>query len=140
MRATIQVSLLVLFGVLGVVLGGCSSSRTMHDGAMRAPHDAMHGVPPSQPAGPAFETLSVAIENFAFTPPTIQVKPGATVRWTNRDAAPHTVTFRNAPFKSELLTQNQSWSQTFSQAGTFSYFCEPHPWMTGQVIVTIANP
>ncbi|MBT5206234.1 MAG: hypothetical protein HOM00_03905, partial [Acidimicrobiaceae bacterium] len=28
-----------------------------------------------------------------------------------------------------------SFSHTFTEAGTFDYFCTPHPWMTGTVVV-----
>jgi amicyanin len=107
----------------------------MHDGAMSAHHDAMHSSTAPQPSESEVETLQVAIENFAFQPSHIKVHAGDTVTWTNRDSAPHTVTFENAPFKSGLLAQNESWSNTFAQIGTFPYFCEPHPWMKGQVTV-----
>ena len=129
------VFLLMALGVMAWFVVGCGARMSMHNGAMREHHNAIHGKSSAPPAGPAVETLSVAIEEFAFQPGVIKVRPGSTVSWTNRDAVPHTVTFRNSEFKSGLLAQNESWRHTFTQEGTYSYFCEPHPWMTGQVIV-----
>ena len=128
-------SLMVL--IVLVLVSGCGSQRSMHDSAMRARHDALPSTPSTQtqPPGPAVETLSVAIENFAFSPPVIEVRLGATVTWTNRDAAPHTVTFKNVSFNSGLLSQNESWSHRFTESGVYEYFCEPHPWMIGTVVV-----
>src|SRR3954447_3752369 len=34
----------------------------------------------------------VTIQNFAFSPATIDINAGDTVTWTNRDSAPHTAT------------------------------------------------
>ena len=131
-KASVIAIALVLMGILG----GCSGQPlAVHSRAMRAHHNAIHGTSPAESSAPAVETLSVRIENFAFNPAVIKVSPGATVTWTNRDAAAHTVTFQNAAFTSGLLSQDQSWNHTFTQAGIYQYFCEPHPWMTGEVVV-----
>jgi hypothetical protein len=34
------------------------------------------------------------------------------------------------------LSQGQTWSYTFSKAGTYSYICSIHPNMTGSITVT----
>jgi hypothetical protein len=36
---------------------------------------------------------------------------------------------------SSVLTQGQTFSFTFTQAGTFPYFCEVHPNMTATIAV-----
>ena len=41
---------------------------------------------------------NVAIDNFTFTPDTITVAPGTTVKWQNKDDVPHTVTGVNKTF------------------------------------------
>lgn len=80
---------------------------------------------------------TVTIQNFAFQPANLQVKVGTTVTWTNQDTAPHTVTFRDSSMTgSALLQKGQSFSYTFTKAGTFSYYCQVHPGMTAQVVVT----
>ena len=61
--------------------------------------------------------------------------------WTNLDNAPHTSTSGDSPVKSDVwdtgtLTTNNSGSITFSEAGTFAYFCAIHPSMIGTVTVT----
>lgn len=85
-------------------------------------------------------THDVAIENFSFTPATISIAVGDTVRWTNVDSAPHTAT-AGAPgaetgaFDSEDLAQSAVFSHTFTSAGDFAYFCQFHPGMRGNVTV-----
>ena len=80
---------------------------------------------------------TVSIQNFAFQPANLQVKVGTTVTWTNTDTAPHTITFRDGSLTSSaLLQKGQSYSYTFTQVGTFSYYCDVHEAMTGQVTVT----
>lgn len=39
-------------------------------------------------------TVNVRIKDFAFDPPTLQVKPGTRVVWTNHDSTGHTVVER----------------------------------------------
>ena len=38
-------------------------------------------------------------------------------------------------FYSDILGSGDSFSYTFDEPGTYSYFCSPHLWMTGFVIV-----
>jgi plastocyanin len=74
-----------------------------------------------------------------------------TVTWYNDDREGHTVTSGTGSgrfgwmgddygtadglFDSGRFMPNESWSYTFSETGTFSYFCTIHPWMAGFVIV-----
>ena len=88
--------------------------------------------------GAAVATDSVAIKNFAFAPAAITVKSGTKVTWTNQDADAHTVTSQNGsgPLNSQPLDTGQSYSYTFTKAGTYSYLCTIHPFMTATVTVT----
>lgn len=79
--------------------------------------------------------VEVKIDNFSFTPATITVPVGTTVRWTNRDDIPHTVVANDKSFRSKALDTDESFSFTFSKAGTYDYFCSIHPKMTGKVVV-----
>lgn len=84
------------------------------------------------------QSSSVDIKDMAFSPASVTVKAGTTVRWTNRDAEEHDVTpdQPNADFQgSELLSQNQTYEWTFDTLGTYTYHCGPHPQMRGTVIV-----
>jgi plastocyanin len=81
------------------------------------------------------EPKTVDIQNFAFVPETIVVQTGTTVRWTNQDAAPHTVTSNTGLFDSGTLQNGETFEFTFDQPGRYAYFCAIHPFMTGRVIV-----
>ena len=87
----------------------------------------------------AAATRSVTISDFEFTPATINISVGDTVSWTNRGPTNHTATANNGSFDSGNLNRGQSFSRRFSSAGTFAYFCEPHPFMTGRVVVSAAG-
>jgi plastocyanin len=57
------------------------------------------------------------------------------VTWTNRDDIPHTVASTTKAFKSPALDTDDSYSFTFTTAGSYEYFCSLHPHMTGTVVV-----
>ncbi len=86
----------------------------------------------SQPA----TANAIDIIDFAFNPDTTTVAKGTTVTWTNKDSVTHTVTENGNAFTSETLSQGQSYSYTFNEAGTFEYHCRFHTNMLGKVIVT----
>jgi plastocyanin len=83
---------------------------------------------------------SVASNIVGFELEDLSVTVGQTVRWTNQDAAPHTATSGTGSpsgvFDSGTLSQGGSYEYTFSQAGSFPYYCKIHPDMTGTVTVT----
>ncbi|MDE2590235.1 MAG: cupredoxin domain-containing protein, partial [Patescibacteria group bacterium] len=81
--------------------------------------------------------------NNCFDPDVITVAPGTTVEWKNNDKVSHTVTSGNPSdnqtgtvFDSSLIAAGKDFSFTFNNPGTFNYFCQVHPWMTGKVIVS----
>lgn len=88
-----------------------------------------------QPQSPAGAKVEIAIDNFSFSPATVTVAVGTTVRWTNRDDIPHTVVSEDKAFKSKALDTEDQFTYTFTKAGTYSYFCSLHPKMTGKVVV-----
>ena len=77
----------------------------------------------------------VKIDNFSFTPQTLTIPAGATVKWTNKDDVPHTVVETNQKFKSKALDTDETFSFTFTDPGTYEYFCSVHPKMVAKVIV-----
>lgn len=79
--------------------------------------------------------VEVKIDNFTFAPGTITVAAGTTVRWVNHDDIPHNVVSNDKSFKSKVLDTDESFTYTFSKAGTYDYFCSIHPKMTGKVVV-----
>lgn len=70
-----------------------------------------------------------------YSPKEITVSVGDTITWTNKDDMPHTVTAYDGSFDSKLFKGGESWSHTFTKPGRYEYYCSPHPWMKGTVIV-----
>ncbi|MFL5761257.1 MAG: PQQ-dependent dehydrogenase, methanol/ethanol family [Thermomicrobiales bacterium] len=96
--------------------------------------------PSSEVQASAVAVNHVDIIDFGFSPGVIVVPPGTTVTWTNTGKQPHsatsTVSETNAvQFDSGILQPGESYSFTFDKAGTYDYFCVPHPFMRGKVIV-----
>ena len=90
--------------------------------------------PTSAPA--QMDTARVEIQAHGFSAPTLTVKAGTTVTWTNRDDDAHTVTSVANGNRRTGLDTGETFSYTFTRAGTFEYFCSLHPLMTGKVVVT----
>lgn len=85
----------------------------------------------------------VEYRTFRVTPDTVRVDAGTTVRWVNRDQVLHTVTggTPQEPIARSRLVMPRvgtSVGRTFKVPGTYRYFCDRHPFMTGTVIVTPA--
>jgi plastocyanin len=79
---------------------------------------------------------AVAIAGFAFDPPSLTVKVGSSVTWTNEDAAAHTVAWSDGTPGSGTLTKGgDPYARTFDQPGTFAYACGIHPSMKGTIVV-----
>jgi len=75
----------------------------------------------------------IEMRDFAFSPQTVEIRVGDRVTWTNRDGVEHNAT--NGSFDTGLLAQGESASIRFTAPGTYAFFCQPHPSMTGTVIV-----
>lgn len=83
---------------------------------------------------------TIEMRDFAFSPQTVEIRVGDRVTWTNRDSVEHNAT--DGSFDTGLLAEGESASIRFTAPGTYAFFCEPHPSMTGTVIVrsTAAPP
>jgi plastocyanin len=95
------------------------------------------------PAAASDQSVQILNANTgAFQPSSVQVDPGQTVTWTNKDAYSHNAKCGGPPdcpvnFSSgDLMPQNHSESYTFHYSGTYHYVCGAHPNMTGTVVVT----
>jgi plastocyanin len=82
---------------------------------------------------PAASPHVVSMKDFAFSPATITVPAGATVRWKNDDSVAHTVTAKG--FDSGNLDSGRSFTYTFTKSGSYPYVCTYHPGMAGTVVV-----
>lgn len=77
----------------------------------------------------------VVIRGFAFGPAEVRVRAGERVTWINCDVDSHTSTADGGEWASPLLAPGAAFTQEFPGAGEFAYHCDPHPFMTGRVIV-----
>lgn len=116
-------TLLALAPVLAVRAAGSASARN------------------ASSATPARPMAQVTIQNFAFSPQTLTVKPGTKVVWTNRDSVAHTVTSDSGAWPdSGPIASGQTFAHTFGKPGTYAYHCHIHPSMTATVVVTMGGP
>ena len=89
-------------------------------------------------SAPVSEQL-VKIDNFTFSPATLTITAGTTVKWVNGDDVPHTVTADDRSFTSKALDTDDAYSHAFTTPGTYPYFCAVHSHMTGTIIVKPSN-
>jgi plastocyanin len=80
-------------------------------------------------------------DKIFYDPPILNIEEGTTVQWDNIDSTFHSVTAGTPPadmsgmFDSEMMSAGDKFEYTFSEAGTYNYFCIFHPWMVGTVNV-----
>ncbi len=115
------------------------ASQAAHPG----PHPSPAAAAPAAPAG-------VVTKLLAFDPETLTVPVGTTVVWKAGDGIAHTVTTgmftlggnglrtaQNPDGRIDMpLSKDREVSYTFTEPGTYTYYCSIHLGMTGQVIVT----
>jgi plastocyanin len=117
-----------LAGLLaGLGLAGCFSERAL-------------SVPSGGSCATTFEpgAIVLSIKTFSFQPNTVHVRVGGKLTWVNCEDTgipSHTTTADGGAWSSPLLSPGLTYTVTFPTAGTYTYHCEPHPFMTGQVIV-----
>lgn len=114
-------------GLAGGALAGCFSQHET-----TAPVAGVCSLPVGE--GVPGSTL-VVIRGFAFGPVDVRIRAGERVTWVNCDTDAHTSTADAGQWASPLLAPGDGFTQAFSTAGEFTYHCEPHPFMTGRVIV-----
>ena len=133
--ARLAAPVMALALVLAACSGGGSATAAPAASAAPAPAASAASAPAASaaPAGGAGD--AVTIKDFAFAPGATTVAVGATVTWTNKDTAGHTVTAVDGSFDSKTLASGATFSQTFDKAGTYSYKCTIHSSMTGTIVV-----
>jgi len=106
----------MVFALLGASMNGLSAGE-------KSPSDA-----------------KVSVKLFQFQPAELEIKAGTTVTWINEDDIGHTITSGNPEnkdgrFDMRLAGKGASFSFTFTQPGTYAYFCNRHQSMRGQIRV-----
>ena len=150
----LSTSWLAILIVLVVVSAGTVASMALTYGPWRAPPDGTTvgdgwpwgggGMGPGMGGGAGgVGSYDVAIAGYAYSPSELTVSVGTTITWVNMDGIMHTVSFgghendhqAGAGVDSGPLYHMDAWSYTFEEPGTYEYHCDPHPHMTGMVIV-----
>ena len=77
---------------------------------------------------------------LAFSPSTVNISAGDSVKFVNNKLAPHNAVFDGHEELSHAdlaFAPGESWTKTFSAAGTYEVYCEPHrgAGMVGTVVV-----
>jgi amicyanin len=93
---------------------------------------------PKVVVNPNVVVKTIEIKNFAFDPPTLMVKSGSAVMWTNHDGVPHAIVFDiGSPvvYVSGPLSPGSTYYLSFTQPGTYTYHCSIHPSMKGTIVV-----
>jgi plastocyanin len=72
---------------------------------------------------------------WGYDPKTFTVQTGQAITFTNRGKISHTVTQSQGAFDTGFIAGGESRTLTFDSPGTFAYFCQPHPWMQGTIVV-----
>ena len=135
--------LIPLSAIAVLVFATIDAAQGVLDGTVGTSQGATQpAVVPAEPTAPAESTTpapdsttTVEILNNAFNPPQLNVAPGTTVTWVNRDSVAHTVTADNGLFDSGQLAPGASYPVVLDGAGTVSYHCKLHPEMRGSIVV-----
>jgi plastocyanin len=147
-RSSLWLATVVL--VLGAVSLGAGGYIAYAGGKIRHREFRMEPPPKESPASAAREvapavqptgsvapaSAQISIQGLTYSLGTIEIRKNETVEWLNNDITPHTVTSHGTDnFDSGSIDPGDSWRHTFSQPGTFPYFCTFHREMKGTVIV-----
>jgi plastocyanin len=116
-------TVLLAAGVLvGTVMAASGASASGGGGCGRPVTDA--------------QGVSVAIDQFCFTPTILHIGSGQAVTWTNADPFAHNVMGASASWGTfDLLKPGRSVTYRFTRDGTYPFVCTMHPGMVGAVVV-----
>lgn len=131
MRNTLLAALIIL----SILLAGCSPTPATTAPASTSSAPATSAAPGTAAVPVTGNEAKVTIQGFAFDPASITVKAGDTVTWTNQDNAAHTVTADDNSWTSPTIAKGETYSHTFTTAGTVAYHCSIHPTMKATVVV-----
>ena len=100
------------------------------------PAETKSASPKPASSRPVARTRRTTIKNISYMQPRITIAVGTTIEWTNADPLPHSVTAVDRSFNSGLIQPGKTYRHTFTRAGTYNFYCMPHPFMKGVVVVT----
>jgi plastocyanin len=92
------------------------------------------------PVSSAATTKTVTINRSSFSPATVSITAGDTIRWRNGDTRDHQVVSTTGTFASPVLRPGRTYSFTFEVAGTYRYRDALVPTSTGTIKVAGLPP
>ena len=100
------------------------------------PADAA-AAPPRETGGGKKHTVTIL--GLKFKPEKIEIEPGDTVVWVNKDDRDHTVVADEGAFESGRIRNGKSYEKKFDKPGKYNYGDDLHPRMRGVVVVREKN-
>ncbi len=88
----------------------------------------------------AATTKTVSIKRAAFSPATVNIIAGDSIRWRNDDTQNHQIVSTTGAFASPVLARGKTYTFRFDVAGTYNYRDALHPSVTGTVKVAGPPP
>jgi plastocyanin len=133
------------------MLGASKTERGPRDGSVPVRHNTgmrkltvalviLAAVPVGASPAAAAVTKTVKIYGSTFSPRSVTITAGDTIKWVNKDNDNHQVYADNGSFVSAILKPSRSFSFTFKAAGTYTYKDELHPKIRGTIVVKGAPP
>lgn len=91
----------------------------------------------SEHSSPTMRDTTVVVDmvDMVFKEDSLEITPGTTVRWVNKDPIAHTATSDDGIWDSSFLVEGDSYEYTFTEVGEYPYTCTPHPEMVGMIVV-----
>jgi plastocyanin len=127
-------------GILTGVILTSGSPALAHGGHQHQKEKRSHAQVSEAVGAPSQAGANVTVRLFQYQPGRIQVRAGTRVTWVNQDDILHTVTAgvpekKGTGFDAPLDGKGKSFSFTFSRPGTYTYYCERHEHMRGEIEV-----
>ena len=125
---------MTVFLGIGLVACGTSSPAKSGSGTAATTVTTAGSTTATTGAG-ATASNAITIKSFKFTPSPASAKAGATVTVSNGDGTDHSLTADDGSFDTGVFSSGTK-TITVSKAGSFSYHCKIHNFMTGVIQVS----
>ncbi len=119
--------------VLSLGVGACGKSST--SASSSTPTTAAAAAGATTTPGAAAKAGAINIHSFMFQPNPTTAKVGDTITVTNQDGTDHSLTATDGSFDTGVFSSGSK-TITLTKAGTFTYHCKIHNFMTGTITVS----